>query len=737
MKLATVVTRDSSLSREKVQSLLQESDRVQSLRARTAATVPGLSRLIGYQSESFRSNVPVGIASVKSQISDLWNCRGAQATKNSVPIMSTFATAGQGKTELCIQLVIDETLHQDLPDVDDFMAIHISFNQTTTFNSRYDTSPARAIAWRVLQAVLGKDRITKEEDWRDLQCYQDLETLVLDLRNALKKVDQPYERFGILLCIDETLKVESELCKRMLNELGSLQQESLNRNIPTFVLFTGLHYDNLFKEFQTDSGRPLKRVTIPTMTDRSLEEISKMVSTALISIAKYDDRFMGNCHVLSACVQRLVLWMFLRCGRHFRALENAVQRLFAILISGDTLDKYQAAFPDESSRSVLGSHHKYFRPNPEHHTVDKKEWEDGTVRGRLANSFLSTIQGFDDGGMFDFCANMFCDLVAHYDNFKENDCSSFFTEDKAMIHAERQGAVFISDRLSDEMSSVQPRVSLPYLFHSAIRVWGRKMQVSISDNIGVRPDYIWAHDGHCLQDLLPVLLANIGIGLDGLSSKLSTSFEFTMVFVELLRGYVISKHFSGYQQDFSLDNILPGAIVKPHAAGARIELASWVLGNSIIPMLRLSRKRGSDRDENFELLMVKNLMEQANTVSCIQPKGIDTKGIEYAAKHFVTFDENGYEQPVVFLVSMKLREANTVQSLASWAEAIHNLAKQAQLKSGQYYAVLYGCWPKDSIDVCKLPAGTIVVPAETILRVLRPFGGGCLELLVREKADSV
>lgn len=731
--------------REKVCVTVRESGGVQSLRERTAAKVTGLSRLIGYQTtevhETTEGNYAegyFGVQSVKMHMREIWRNRGQNTTKNTVPLMSTFATAGQGKTELCMQLVLDQSLHEQLEGVDEVVSIHITFNQSTSFDKTLDRNPITAIAWRVVRELTHDIRSTGNRE--EVSCYTSLNDLIADIRSGLTPLKQSDKTLGILLCIDETLKIataDSGVCQEMLTHLGSLQQSSLELGLPTFVLFTGLYYANVIENFQTDSGRPLKLVTLPIMSSTTLQNLANRISSQIIDIALFDESFKARQFEMSAIVKRLVLWMCFMTGRHFRALEEAVKRIVSVVLSNSALANYRKNVKDESSRSVLGSERNYFYPEARYYTSASKteleKWKNGKVRQYLSESFLSTIQAkLDDTDMFKYCSALFCELLWRFHLVTEDDFYSM--ENESTINAEMKGVLFIKNRKDESKRSVQLHVSLPYLFHAAPMIWQKQLGSLVVTTD--RSDYILPNTALPLPQLLPVLFSNIGIAMDGLAADFPTSFEFIMPFIELLRCHVVSQ-----KKDCpELNDILPGAIIVPSLQeNTEILLAAWVTTSPILPAMRLSmpRKRpAGGEQQDAALLLVQDITArvESNLVAMMQPNDVDTPAIEYVARYFVTRDNDGNSTPILFLASMKLRERNTVGSLVSWAEDIHRLARKSGLKLGQYYAVLYGCWPSSSIDQSALPLGTIVVPAETLVSVLRPFGGGCLELLVREKS---
>lgn len=726
-------------SRHKVKELLRKANGISNMRSKTRKMIPGLSRLIGYQCAN-ESHSAVGIDSVKNRLEELWLRRGSGANKNNVPILSTFATAGQGKTELCLQLVLDECLHEKLDGVEEMVAIHITFNQATPFTTGdSNMGLPNAVAHRVIRSIVAEEGNMNKYPWREMRCYENLHDLIADVRESLKRPEWTDNQFGILLCVDETLKIaaaDSELCKSLLEDLGALQQNALETNVPTFVLVTGLHYDKTFQEFQTSSGRPLKLVTLPMLATHALSNVARNISAQLIEVAKWDPSFEEA--KMSARVHRMVLWMLNMTGRHFRALEESVKRIFAILVSDLALSKYKENTIPEESWSVFASSSD-FQPNPEYHDICINNWDESKVRITLSYAFMSTVQArLDDEDLFNFCCDLFCNLVYQYDQGTEE--AFYVVETEMMIRAETLGVVFIKKRKADTLSSVQPRVSLPYLFNAARTIFrGRQRSRMMVDSDN--PELLLKGVRGKLSSLLPALLANIGVCLNGLVSNLPTSFELVMPFVELFRIHI----FSIFRSDdpIQLEDVLPGIIVKPRSAVTpNIQVPSWVLDNELTPMERLPRPRTGSKDPAN--VLIDTLKDRTNEeaeassrlVALMQPTKGNTKGIEYAARHVVEVNENDVERPLLWLASMKLREASTSSMLPKLARRVHEVASESQLSPDQYYAVLYGCWPRESVPTELLLENTVVVPSETIQKVLRPFVGGCLELVMTEKCNA-
>lgn len=682
-----------------------------------------MSRLIGYQNVN-DEGISVGISSVKTEMKYIWRNRGEKATKDTVPIMSTFATAGQGKTELCLRLSIATDLHEGLDSVNEVISIPISFNQHTSYSPEKDANLKHAIMDRILECLIGGGTNRN----RDLSIYSDLKALFDDIRAALRNhVDHS---IGILLCVDETLKVEASKRSELLDLLGKFQQESLRDGEPNFVLITGLYYDQVYEDFRTRSGRPLRLVNLPMVSHARLNDVATSIVDNLLHILHYDEQWRKKQLEYNQHLRRLVLWMVYMGGRHFRALENGVNRLFSIFVSSDVLKIYQ----ENTSKDERCVFSEYFTAREDYYWGHNKTMlTSGVLRQRLLDSFLATTatRGKDDE-LFAYCCELLGRFTLHCDLNTED--PFFVEEDEQMVRAETAGVVFIKSRHPDKLSLVQPRVSLPFLFNTAKCMASRPVSQSEPFVVG---DVLRQRNPQLLSDLEPLLMANIGLAINGLFSDPSLAFEHLMLYVELYRVFLITKYYNGIAR-VSLDRILPGAVVVGDStdANSSIEVNPSVWTTQVKVVDVVSRKRRREEDgtgKSFALSLITACQQSNSTVlSWMQSKGCNAEAIEYASRHFSAYNEDSGEHgQLLWLASMKLRAANTVSSVPTFAEAIHRIAKDAC--DANYYAVVYGCWPKADINVEKLPSRTVVVPLETLLTVLRPFGGGYLELLMEEK----
>jgi hypothetical protein len=113
----------------------------------------------------------------------------------------------------------------------------------------------------------------------------------------------------------------------------------------------------------------------------------------------------------------------------------------------------------------------------------------------------------------------------------------------------------------------------------------------------------------------------------------------------------------------------------------------------------------------------------------------NAEAIAYAARHFSAYDEDSGAHGQ--LLPSTLSRAAAASSLPALAEDVHRIARDACASNAtSYYAVLYGCWPKAEVAIATLPPRTVVVPLETLRKVLRPFGGECCLEWLRVAKDA-
>jgi hypothetical protein len=207
-----------------------------------------------------------------------------------------------------------------------------------------------------------------------------------------------------------------------------------------------------------------------------------------------------------------------------------------------------------------------------------------------------------------------------------------------------------------------------------------------------------------------------------------------MPLIELLRihsfqgrttnGFVVNEG----TNELSISDILPHSQIVPWESQEKIVVSSWILENGnyspieYLPANSISNVKGIDASmEN-----TKNLVYLAKFgKSAIYSKGPNsvTEGIEYVATHFQV-KRNGKNYSVPFLCSTKFRENTSNEAPEVVAKELHKLSESLGLKKGEYFVMVYCC---HQISQCQnIPRGTIIVPYETLDKVMRVFGATCL-----------
>eukprot|EP00300_Choanocystis_sp_HF-7_P030938 c39957_g1_i1.p1 GENE.c39957_g1_i1~~c39957_g1_i1.p1 ORF type:complete len:207 (+),score=23.39 c39957_g1_i1:221-841(+) len=201
-----------------------------------------------------------------------------------------------------------------------------------------------------------------------------------------------------------------------------------------------------------------------------------------------------------------------------------------------------------------------------------------------------------------------------------------------------------------------------------------------------------------------------------------------MIWIELVRVLALHKQKRVPSQSrIKLDEVLPDLIIKPWPGDSELVISDWVLTDPILTELDIGTPRKSV-DPNG---LVKHMLDTANDSLSTNSRVISVnqgprscKAVEYCACHVSRELEDGIS-PVLLFCSMKLREQNNMQSIAKQAHTTLDLTKN-ESNPFQRYAVIYCCVPKAQIRVADLPQGTIVVPFETLEKVMNLFGASCL-----------
>lgn len=219
--------------------------------------------------------------------------------------------------------------------------------------------------------------------------------------------------------------------------------------------------------------------------------------------------------------------------------------------------------------------------------------------------------------------------------------------------------------------------------------------------------------------------------LNGLATLVNSTDVFIARLLVPIKVYFILPY-----QPIDITEILPGIIIKSwdNSKNDRLVVAPFLLSKPFQLEKEILKDSSSTPRKNT-LKAIEMALDNTNaqTVLIKQSKNTVTEGIEYVVKHFV--HESSESKPVLFLTSMKLRnqKSKEMKNIASIAENLHKIAEEANLEKGQYYVVFYCSMDSKSLSSDQLPPGTIIVPSETILLLLRPFGVSFLVNAIEEK----
>jgi hypothetical protein len=289
--------------------------------------VTSLCQLIRYQ-----QSPTDGMNSIKNGLSTLWANRKRTPNKENFPLLAAFAVKGQGKTELCRQLVLADDLHDNLPGVEKVVTIHVSFSQDSTYNEAdREFGIIQGLIWRILDAF-SADYSFATRQKENIQ----LADVIAVIRDECRTENSTEtSKIGIFILLDEFMKVDvdSERTK-LLNEICSLQQKHLQKEIPTFFFVTSLTYVPVDHIVRTDSGRHIFAIPLPVLADSSLEEIANLIHDSICKVlACSPDLQATELRAFNAKgdLRRLISVAVYVSGRHFRSLETVVKVIVSVL----------------------------------------------------------------------------------------------------------------------------------------------------------------------------------------------------------------------------------------------------------------------------------------------------------------------------------------------------------------------------------------------------------------------
>lgn len=670
--------------------------------------ITGLCDLIGYSND----NNNHGVNSVISNMKNLWRKRGL-TNKEDFPLMCCVAAPGQGKTELCRQLCLQETV--DLEDVDEIISIHVSFGQFTTYNedNEKNTTVFHKFLWRVLYAL------TNNLKW--LYCskkipIENFHSLVSFIKENSSNINK--NRITVLFAVDEIMKLPSDDVKNLLDSLATLQHLHLKNKIPTFVLVTSLSHHLVLHHITNVSTRPIQKILLPSIADDSFIRISDIIANDLINEITAEKGEESE-NYRKRIIKEGEIYRFFRIavsmsGMRFRDLELILKSLYTKLVS------QQAHANAISSRSSKLSLSGEYDPGVSCERIDPNndKFYFSLKKAFLAPAFYCDTTHSPD---FDKAMSIFSRLMI--------DPNFSISEDGTIKMLLSKGFIIVENRVTlISQYEFIPRINLASIHKYAMSTAESRSEfrcpsinsLAVKKNIPIEDySYLSSTKPRVLKDHTTLMVNNILAEIYSSMKEIPVRFEDIMIWVELTRAYSYSHYFS--HQLPSLDQVLPRATFMPWT-NESLHVSSWIMTDKFLLSKEVELKNKQGNEEDSVAMINQSLGNQESAIITQSRKNSNT--IDYVASHFTSYVEVKKTQ-VMLLCSMKLRE-NKGRCPVSLLAEIHQLAKSSGLTETSYYAVLYCSWPKDEIEKLDLPKGSIVVEKETLFEVLHLFGASCL-----------
>eukprot|EP01033_Poteriospumella_lacustris_P008011 gene8011-5766_t len=427
-----------------------------------------------------------------------------------------------------------------------------------------------------------------------------------------------------------------------------------------------------------------------TMTGESIEEPGS-----------FSDRLSGELY-------RLIRMGFGLCGRHFRAMEKVLRVIYKIAVSSEAHDIAR------SKEHLILCHHFECADSE---CVDLTQPE---TRHNLMGALwaaMADIPWDHDKDIFMRALDLFLRLLV-------NPTLNICEEDGGCLDLENRGIVAPLDCLSILSDD------------------GDEFRVYVDGNI------------HCkhpkrLQDILPMLVSNIGQAATSVFDDAATALEAIVPWAELVRMYAISRWSAKASPDDdqylpSFDEVLPGAVYCPWEESEVLSSSAWVLTVPFRVNMQLNIPQ-KERRVMESMEVTNRMIHEAKTSFAANPHAVMghpreavTQTIEYVAHHFERQAKDGERTPVLLLASMNLLEAGAVKPELE-LERIHNVARNTGLRDGEYVAAVYCCADAAICQTAALsaPPGSLIVGAECLKELLAPFGLSYLVQLVGETSQKV
>mmetsp|Transcript_29613 Transcript_29613/g.40678 ORF Transcript_29613/g.40678 Transcript_29613/m.40678 type:complete len:194 (-) Transcript_29613:1002-1583(-) len=190
-----------------------------------------------------------------------------------------------------------------------------------------------------------------------------------------------------------------------------------------------------------------------------------------------------------------------------------------------------------------------------------------------------------------------------------------------------------------------------------------------------------------------------------------------------------------------MHDLLPGVIFRPWD-NESLRVASFVTSSAITLFMPTNNKDAAhypgqnDQKRAVSGVIGLSLTADGNAVYIHQTAPINME-IQHVSRLFSL--ANG-QQAVPCFCSMKFRKGTQPDTLAM---CMHEFIKEevlpyteSTLRESSYYVIIYCCTKGIDVNVAKLPPGTVVIPYETVQKLLYPFGLNHIAIMAEEKANN-
>jgi len=570
-----------------------------------------------------------------SQITSLWARRGlVMKNKEECSIFATFGAGGQGKTELCRELVrhLPSALQKSCDTILACVCILISFNQETVWTSQENSDPSFKPIWKRFCMEMNIDM---DNSWQPTS----MENMIDFFREAAANAyNVELRQTCVCLLLDEIINVFENNRREILNHLSAIQQSGLIHSFPTFFLTTSLKVEPVHQILTTESKRPLIPIPLPILEEtKTREYVTNQIVDAIFSfwdgvlLASEEKKIRGK-----GDLRRLVQRSVYHVGNHFRALEEFIKAAFQNLV------------PSSFSRSS-----KYVKYLQQAFLMGENE-----CRSNLEEPYkleLVTPPSASDADEI-----IACDIFS--DHLLLGDGEYWVREQGDIARLLSYHIVFVRKRSTQDVFNFSPLISLPLLF----RAW-RNMRN---------------------QNLLYSTLARIAdLVMPTNMQEASTYFEEVILQLMLARLLIHAKKEISQPVRVPLKKLLPNAIIVPWDN----QNDNLIVEVDQLSLMTTPFLQGVDNGTPDQALRALLEPLPANCLFRMQGR-VPAKGIEEVGPMVMESEHSKR----MLIWSMKLRQHNCKETATSVARNLHKLLQQEK-KDKQYYAVVVTCQKADSI----------------------------------------